>query len=627
MSSENNFSCCSSGVSATDLEAESDLQADSSKESSAAAEDTVVTSEGRSEEPIVSLKKEECEENKPSGEVSKPEMMAAAADKHTTDSEAQPRPNRSKFWGEARTVILHREPNQSFGISIVGGRVEVSQKGGLPGTGNTVSGIFIKSVLPNSPAGKSGMMNMGDRVISVNEHDLREATHEQAVHYIKNATNPVKFVVQSLHSFSPQHQMVTFGGTSKSDSSQGRTERSKKSAGEEDTTKKTSPAKSASARPQAADYENANVVVEKHDIHQEQPASEPHVTEEKVEATISTEGTPAKEATPSSVESVAHSTSEHEHETTPEAPEAPQTSGAYEEAVQSEQKAEVHVPETPGTPAKEATPSSVESVAHSTSEHEHETTPEAPEAPQTSGAYEEALQSEQNAEKVQSSERTPSPIKLAPKNDENREAERAKIERGSAAYLTRLPDDPEEEDRFFYTKNKIARKYGELPGDALLLRLEKVPPGGLGLSLAGNRDRDKMSVFVVAIRSTCPLPIKVGDELLEVNGKVLLGLSHLNASAKIRECCEEGKLELLLLRRFDALNEMAIRPEPKLSRSRTSPVCAESGTVDTTYIPGKRQTSTEPAEPSPPSVGGFILVIMSICVVYLQSLPKKGLEL
>ena len=45
--------------------------------------------------------------------------------------------------------------------------MEVSQKGGLPGTGNTVSGIFIKSVLPNSPAGQSGGMNMGDRVISV----------------------------------------------------------------------------------------------------------------------------------------------------------------------------------------------------------------------------------------------------------------------------------------------------------------------------------------------------------------------------------------------------------------------------------------------------------------------------
>ena len=64
-------------------------------------------------------------------------------------------------------MILHREPNKSFGISIVGGRVEVSQTGGLPGTGSTVAGIFIKSVLPNSAAGKSGQMSMGDRVISV----------------------------------------------------------------------------------------------------------------------------------------------------------------------------------------------------------------------------------------------------------------------------------------------------------------------------------------------------------------------------------------------------------------------------------------------------------------------------
>ncbi|VDK28988.1 unnamed protein product [Gongylonema pulchrum] len=118
--------------------------------------------------------------------------------------------NRSKFWGEARTVILHREPNQSFGISIVGGRVEVSHKGGQLGPGSTVSGIFIKSVLPNSPAGISGMMSMGDRVISVNDHDLREATHEQAVQVIKNAKNPVKFVVQSLHSFT-SHQ-ANFGG-------------------------------------------------------------------------------------------------------------------------------------------------------------------------------------------------------------------------------------------------------------------------------------------------------------------------------------------------------------------------------------------------------------------------------
>jgi hypothetical protein len=69
---------------------------------------------------------------------------------------------------------------------------------------------------------------------------------------------------------------------------------------------------------------------------------------------------------------------------------------------------------------------------------------------------------------------------------------------------------------------KIHTKYGELKGELLLIKLER-PTGGLGLSLAGNRDRDKLSVFVVGIRDDSPLlhasrPIRVGDELLEVSG-------------------------------------------------------------------------------------------------------------
>lgn len=55
-----------------------------------------------------------------------------------------------------------------LGISIVGGRVEVTQKNDLPGQpSNTVFGIFIKSVIPDSPAGRSEKFFMGDCVISV----------------------------------------------------------------------------------------------------------------------------------------------------------------------------------------------------------------------------------------------------------------------------------------------------------------------------------------------------------------------------------------------------------------------------------------------------------------------------
>lgn len=68
---------------------------------------------------------------------------------------------------------------------------------------------------------------------------------------------------------------------------------------------------------------------------------------------------------------------------------------------------------------------------------------------------------------------------------------------------------------------KIQNKYGELKGELLLIKLER-SSGGLGLSLAGNRDRDKLSVFVVGIRDNSPLlsasrPIRLGDELLEVS--------------------------------------------------------------------------------------------------------------
>lgn len=66
---------------------------------------------------------------------------------------------------------------------------------------------------------------------------------------------------------------------------------------------------------------------------------------------------------------------------------------------------------------------------------------------------------------------------------------------------------------------KVVERYGSLPGVLHMIELEK-GRSGLGLSLAGNRDRSRMSVFVVGID---PLGaagrdgrIIVGDELLEV---------------------------------------------------------------------------------------------------------------
>jgi len=101
------------------------------------------------------------------------------------------------LWGSPRTVILYRNEHvKSLGISIVGGKLDFS------GPGNTIesciSGIFIKHVLPDSPAGRNGTLKTGDRILEVNGYDLRDASHDRAVEIIRAAQSPVHFIVQSL---------------------------------------------------------------------------------------------------------------------------------------------------------------------------------------------------------------------------------------------------------------------------------------------------------------------------------------------------------------------------------------------------------------------------------------------
>uniref|UniRef100_A0A672TEC8 Multiple PDZ domain protein-like n=1 Tax=Sinocyclocheilus grahami TaxID=75366 RepID=A0A672TEC8_SINGR len=85
---------------------------------------------------------------------------------------------------------------------------------------------------------------------------------------------------------------------------------------------------------------------------------------------------------------------------------------------------------------------------------------------------------------------------------------------------------------------------------------------GLGLSLAGNRDRSRMSVFVVGIDPNGAAGrdehIVVGDELLEINGQVLYGRSHQNASAIIKSA--PSRVKIIFIRNRDALSQMAVGP-------------------------------------------------------------------
>ncbi|XP_060720251.1 multiple PDZ domain protein isoform X6 [Tachysurus vachellii] len=119
----------------------------------------------------------------------------------------------------------------------------------------------------------------------------------------------------------------------------------------------------------------------------------------------------------------------------------------------------------------------------------------------------------------------------------------------------------EEEDEFGYTWNKVVERYGSLPGVLHMIELEK-GRRGLGLSLAGNKDRSRMSVFVVGIDHNGAAGrdgrIIVGDELLEINGQILYGRSHQNASSIIKSA--PSKVKIIFIRNTDSLAQMAVIP-------------------------------------------------------------------
>ncbi|NXH22744.1 INADL protein, partial [Bucco capensis] len=129
----------------------------------------------------------------------------------------------------------------------------------------------------------------------------------------------------------------------------------------------------------------------------------------------------------------------------------------------------------------------------------------------------------------------------------------------------------EEEDEDACAEEKIRQRYADLPGELHIIELEK-DKNGLGLSLAGNKDRSRLSIFVVGINPDGPAGrdgrMHIGDELLEINNQILYGRSHQNASAIIKTA--PSKVKLVFIRSEDAVNQMAVTPFPLPSGSHSS---------------------------------------------------------
>ncbi|XP_073669787.1 multiple PDZ domain protein [Paramisgurnus dabryanus] len=307
----------------------------------------------------------------------------------------------SNNWHLPRRVELYRETGKSLGISIVGGR----GMGSRLSNGEVMRGIFIKHILEDSPAGHGSSLKTGDRIIEVDGVDLRDASHEQAVEAIRNAGNPVVFLVQSI---------INKPKTSVMDAVESRSESSSEEAVETHSRLflRLCPTNPFTPTPFKLNRETGNI----------SPATSvlvPHIGETDTDALM-------------------------------------------------------EIPDC-----------------------------------------------------------------LTPDTDE----------------------EEEEEDEYGYSWKKVRERYGGLPGELHLIELEKGRTG-LGLSLAGNRDRSRMSVFVVGIDQSGAAGqdgrIIVGDELLEINGQVLYGRSHQNASDIIKRT--PSKVKIIFIRNRDALSQMAVGP-------------------------------------------------------------------
>ncbi|XP_029038727.2 uncharacterized protein LOC114874016 [Osmia bicornis bicornis] len=394
----------------------------------------------------------------------------------------------SKHWGPERLVEIFREPKTSLGLSIVGGKVDLHN--GSSSKSQNISGIFIKNVIPNSPAGRTGELKIGDRIIEVDGVDLRHSTHERAVEVIQAAGNPVRLLVQSLVHLNNENdtdgQVDEAGRLTRKHSGRSRSGAPTGSFGQ-----RTSPVRSTTPEAtQGSEYGD------------KQSSSR---SDFRRQSTRAPDGAGSSTRRSSMKKSIRK-----------KAPSPPTNPGILREV--SEEK-----------------------------EDHHASKPEEP--PRRKYSSDES--SEEDTRELEGNVYTKAGVEISRKSAGNVKRSKAEIEA-----------DPEQEDEFGYTHMKVQKKYHSMGHKVLMVKVEK-DRRGLGISLAGHKDRNRMAVFICGLNPRGSAhkggELVVGDEILEVNGRVLQGRCHLNASAMIKGMA--GTIfKIVVLRRSAALDDIAVKP-------------------------------------------------------------------
>ncbi|KAK6766809.1 hypothetical protein RB195_026219 [Necator americanus] len=95
----------------------------------------------------------------------------------------------SSWDGTTEEVILLKD-GKSLGLSIVGGCDHSSHPFGVDRPG-----VFISKIAANSPAARCQRLRIGDRILEVNERDIRKAHHIEAVEALKQSGPRVVLLV------------------------------------------------------------------------------------------------------------------------------------------------------------------------------------------------------------------------------------------------------------------------------------------------------------------------------------------------------------------------------------------------------------------------------------------------
>nr|XP_040570229.1 multiple PDZ domain protein-like isoform X2 [Lepeophtheirus salmonis] len=402
-----------------------------------------------------------------------------------------------KAWGAERRVEIMRVQGSGLGISIVGGKVDVSGS-------NNSSGIFIKNVLPESPAGRTQQLYTGDKVVQVGSIRITSADHDAAVKAIKSAGNPVIIVVQSLvpAAEQPPQSIPRIYSTSEIPRP---------------------PTEPTINNPSPLPIPEPEIVV---------PPTPPIINDPSTspitEAEMVVPPTPRKVSTPGLIdprlleekESIISIVSEEPSR--PSTPEIIQPGLSHLERQAIQQKIRVEI---------------------QSQKEDHLT-----------------VYKKNSLDIDEGSEHKSVSMEI--------ETARAKDDEGiDAKKLKDLEDDEEEEEssedevEFKEENINITENFKCLQGEVVELRLRR-NNFGFGMALSGHRDRNRMSTFICGLHPEGPAKasdkLMVGDELLKFHKTVVRGRCHLNVSAIIKKTPADIPVRVIVLRNIKNSEKIAV---------------------------------------------------------------------